>query len=109
MSEKNIIRVDDRSFEAEVLAAVGPVLVDFSATWCGPCKRLDPIVHALAAEREGSLRVAIVDLDDAPNVSARFGVRAAPTLMLFEGGEVKRKHVGLLGRQALAELVDGST
>jgi thioredoxin 1 len=103
MSE--ILHADDASFDRLVLSAELPVLVDFSATWCGPCKKLDPIVAELAAEYAGRLKVVKVDVDRAPAVAARFAVLSVPTLLLFRGGEVRDQVAGLLSRQSLADRI----
>lgn len=98
-----IVEADDRNFEAEVVNADIPVLVDFSATWCGPCKKLEPIVHEVAAEFADRVKVVKVDVDHAPSTAARFGVLSVPTLLLFRDGQVKDQHVGVLSKQALAD------
>jgi thioredoxin 1 len=104
MSE--IVNATDANFESEVLASAGTVLVDFSAVWCGPCKKLEPIVHEIAAEYGGRLKVVKVDVDHAPGTAARFGVLSIPTLMIFHGGKVKDQYTGLLSKKALADRVD---
>jgi thioredoxin 1 len=104
MASKNVHIIDDSNFEAEVLNATGPVLVDFHATWCGPCKMLTPIVEKLADDFEGKLKVAKIDIDQAPNVASKYGVRSVPTVMVFDGGERKASHIGLAKREKLLEL-----
>ena len=101
-----IVQATDANFDAEVLASAGPVLVDFSAVWCGPCKQLEPIVHEIAAEYGEKLKVVKVDVDNAPGTAAKFGVLSIPTLMIFQGGKVKDQYVGLLSKKALADRVD---
>jgi thioredoxin 1 len=101
-----IVNATDTNFESEVLASAGTVLVDFSAVWCGPCKKLEPIVHEIAAEYGERLKVVKVDVDHAPGTAARFGVLSIPTLMIFSGGKVKDQYVGLLSKKALADRVD---
>ena len=101
-----IVNATDMNFESEVLASAGTVLVDFSAVWCGPCKKLEPIVHEIAAEYGERLKVVKVDVDHAPGTAARFGVLSIPTLMIFSGGKVKDQYVGLLSKKALADRVD---
>lgn len=102
---KNVLTVGDESFDREVLGAEVPVLVDFGATWCGPCKKLVPIVEGIAADHAGTLKVVSVDIDDAPKVAARYGVRAVPTVLAFRGGEKIGQRVGLTTRDKLLELV----
>ena len=101
-----VIEANDSNFESEVLGATGPVLVDFSATWCGPCKKLEPIVHEIADDYAGKLKVVKVDIDQARNTAAKFGVMSVPMLLLFEAGAVKDQHVGLLSKRDLADKVD---
>ncbi len=101
-----IVNVTDSNFDSEVLASAGPVLVDFSAIWCGPCKKLEPIVHEIAAEYGDRLKVVKVDVDNSPTTAAKFGVLAVPTLMIFQGGKVKDQYAGVLSKKALADRVD---
>ena len=101
-----IVNATDTNFEAEVLASTGAVLVDFSAGWCGPCKKLEPIVHEIAAEYGDRLKVVKVDVDQAPGTAAKYGVLSIPTLMIFHGGKVKDQYMGLLSKKALADRVD---
>ena len=79
--------VSDESFPAEVLEASGPVLVDFWATWCGPCKQIAPALDDIAAEMDGRVQIAKVDIDENPETPGKYGVRGVPTLMLFRNGE----------------------
>ena len=104
MSE--VLQATDQTFDAEVMQAEQPVLVDFSATWCGPCKKLEPIVHEIAGDYDGRLKVVKVDVDQAPTTAAKFGVMSVPTLLLFHGGAVKDQVVGLVSKQSLADRVD---
>jgi thioredoxin 1 len=101
-----IIEATDQNFDAEVLQSDRPVLVDFSATWCGPCKRLEPIVHEIADSYDGRLKVVKVDVDQARTVAARYGVMSVPTVVLVKDGAVKDQVIGLLSKQALAERID---
>jgi thioredoxin 1 len=95
---------DDTNFDQEVLRHAGLVLVDFSASWCGPCKVLTPIVEKLAEEYAGKIKVGKVDIDAAPKLAARYGIRSVPTVMVFDGGEKKSTHVGLVRREKLIEM-----
>ena len=96
----DVVHVDDSNFETEVTNAIGPVLVDFGATWCGPCKRQLPILEKFAAENAG-VKVCKVDIDDAPATAAKFHIRSVPTLMLFNAGAPSGSKVGLT---SLAEM-----
>ena len=98
--------VDDTNFEAEVVGQSQPVLVDFSATWCGPCKRLDPVVREIAVDYDGRLKVVKVDIDRAPQTAAKFAVLSVPTLLLFLGGTVRDQITGVVAKRAIADRVD---
>lgn len=101
-----VVEATDANFEAEVMKAEGPVLVDFSATWCGPCKKLEPIVHELAGDFADRLKVVKVNVDNAAVTAAKYGVLSVPTLLLIRNGEVKEQVVGLLSKQALTDKVE---
>ncbi len=101
-----VLEADDNTFETEVIQASGPVLVDFSATWCGPCKKLEPIISEVAGEYDGRLKVVKVDIDKARDTAVRFGVMSVPTLVLFRDGAVKDQIVGLVSKRALSDRVD---
>lgn len=105
-SGKNVIEVTDANFESEVVQSNVPVLVDFSATWCGPCKQLAPIVEKIADESAGKYKVVAIDIDDSPAVTQKFGVRGVPTVMVFKGGKVVGQHVGLTNRDNLLKLLN---
>jgi len=91
---KNMALVEQSNWESVVLNSDKPVLVDFSAEWCGPCKMLDPIVDELAGEYDGTLTVVKIDADENPDIVANYGVMGMPTLMLFKNGEVVERMVG---------------
>ena len=97
---------DDGNFESLVLKAQGPVLVDFSATWCGPCKKLEPIVHDIASEYDGRLTVVKVDVDRAPQTAMKFGVLSVPTVLLFKDGAVRDQSIGVLSKKALQDRIE---
>jgi thioredoxin 1 len=101
-----IHEADDTNFDAEVVQAGGAVLVDFSAAWCGPCKKLEPLVDELAGEYDGRLKVVKVDVDKAPGIAAKFAVMSVPTLILFRDGQVMDQVTGLVPKRAIAQRVD---
>ncbi len=88
--------VTDSSFEQEVLKSSEPVLVDFHAVWCGPCKAMAPALEQVAAEMKGKIKVVKVDVDENPKVTVTYGIRAMPTLLLFKGGKVAAQHTGAI-------------
>ena len=90
----NVIELTDANFDAEVMKSETPVLVDFGATWCGPCKAIAPIVEKLADETVGKYKICKVDIDEAPAMAARFAVKSVPTIMVFKNGEKSAQHVG---------------
>jgi thioredoxin 1 len=100
------VAVNDEKFESEVLQADLPVLVDFWAEWCGPCKALSPLVDELATELSGKVKVVKVNIDESPEAPSKYGVRGIPTLMLFKGGKVIDTRVGGMPKSQLAEWVE---
>jgi len=105
MAGKNVHSFTDENFEAEVIKSDRPVLVDFTATWCGPCKQLAPIVEKIADDFEGKVKVGKLDIDNAPQTTRKYGVRSVPTVLVFQGGEKKGQHVGLTTREKLLQLL----
>jgi thioredoxin 1 len=101
-------QVSDKSFEEDVLKADGPVLVDFWAEWCGPCKQIAPSLEEIAKEFDGKLTVAKVNIDDNPQTPTQYGVRGIPTLIIFKGGQVAAMKVGALPKSKLVEWVNQS-
>ncbi|OOZ43129.1 thioredoxin TrxA [Solemya elarraichensis gill symbiont] len=107
MSE-TIIEVTDDSFEADVLNSSEPVLVDYWAEWCGPCKMITPVLEEIAGEYTGKLKVAKLNIDDNPDTPPKFGIRSIPTLMIFKGGEVEATKVGALSKSQLTAFIDSN-
>jgi thioredoxin 1 len=101
-----IVYTSDSSFESDVLKSEVPVLLDFWAEWCGPCKMIAPILDEVAREYEGRLRVAKINIDESPQTPPRFGIRGIPTLMLFKNGAVEGQKVGALSKKQLTEFLD---
>ena len=106
MATDNVQTFTDNNFEADVLKAAPPVLVDFWAEWCGPCKRLGPTVEALATEYVGKVTVGKLNVDENPTVSFKYQVRGIPTLLLFKGGQVVESVVGLAQKDDLKKVID---
>lgn len=100
-----VLHLDDTDFDKAVSSSSEPVLVDFSATWCGPCRVLEPILERMAASSGGRFRIAKVDIDDAPETARRFGVRGAPTLVVLRQGKEVARHLGVASEARIRELL----
>jgi thioredoxin 1 len=102
----NVQEFTDNNFEHEVLGSEHPVLVDFWAPWCGPCRMIAPMVEELAKENVGSFKIGKINIDDSPNVAQNYGVSAIPTLMIFKNGEVVERFVGVRPKNQLQAAID---
>ncbi|MEN6451643.1 MAG: thioredoxin [Thermoguttaceae bacterium] len=102
----NVKELTDQNFQSEVLSSPEPVLVDFWAPWCGPCRMIAPVVEELAQENQGSLKVMKINIDESPNTAAEFGVSSIPTLIIFKGGEVADRFVGVQPKRRLQDAID---
>ncbi|WP_437775266.1 thioredoxin [Sorangium sp. So ce1097] len=105
MGSRIVIEVNDLNFAREVLETDTPVLVDFSASWCAPCKRLAPIVDEIAEETAGQVKVVKLDVDESPAAAKQFDIRGLPTVVAFQNGEPVKRHVGLTNKKTLLALV----
>ena len=106
MAAENVQTYTDTNFDADVLKAGQPVLVDFWAEWCGPCRAMEPSINALATDYVGKVSVGKLNVDDNPSITMRYMVRGIPTVMLFKGGEIVDQVVGLVDKGALKQMVD---
>ena len=107
MSDKIVYATDD-NFDAEVVNAEGPVLVDYWADWCGPCKMIAPILDEIAEEYAGKLKVTKLNIDENPATPPKFGIRGIPTLMIFKNGNVEATKVGAVNKSQLAAFIDSN-
>jgi len=105
---QGIVNVTDDNFEQEVLKSTGPVLVDYWAEWCGPCKMIAPVLEEIAREYDGKLKVAKLNIDENPATPPKYGIRGIPTLMLFKNGHVEATKVGAVSKSQLAAFIDGN-
>jgi thioredoxin 1 len=104
----NITHVTDSTFDADVLKSGTPVLVDFWAEWCGPCKMIAPVLEEVAVSHAGRVKIAKVDVDDNREIAAKYGIRGIPTLMIFKNGELAAQKVGALSKAQLTAFVDSN-
>ena len=101
------LEINESNFESEVLKSTLPVLVDFWAPWCGPCKMLAPVLEEIATEQAGRVKIVKVNLDENPSLAQKYGVQAIPTLLYFYGGEVREMSVGAAGKRAIVAKLEG--
>lgn len=106
MASENVHTFSDDNFESEVLKSDSPVLVDFWAEWCGPCRMLGPVIDEIAEETSGKIKVGKVDVDKNPNVATQYGIQSIPTLMVFAGGELKESIVGALPKAQILQKIE---
>jgi thioredoxin 1 len=105
---ENVVEITDNNFKDEVLGSPEPVLVDFWAPWCSPCRQIAPLVEELAGENRGSVKVGKVNIDDNPGAAQNYGVSSIPTLMIFKGGEVVDRFVGIQPKNRLQQAIDAA-
>jgi len=103
---KPTIEINETNFDNEVLQSNQPVLVDFWADWCGPCKMIAPVLEEIAVELAGRVKVAKVDVDSNPTLAARYGIRSIPTLLYFEAGELRDKTIGAISKKAILSMLE---
>ncbi|MCG6114996.1 MAG: thioredoxin [Mesorhizobium sp.] len=102
------VKIDNSNFQSDVLEAGEPVVVDFWAEWCGPCKMIAPALEEIATELGGKVKIAKLNIDENPELAARYGVRSIPTLIMFKGGEVSDMKVGAAPKTALSSWIGGA-
>jgi thioredoxin 1 len=105
---ENILQLTDATFEQDVIRSSDPVLVDYWAEWCGPCKMIAPILEEIATEYSGRIKVAKLNIDDNPQTPPKYGIRGIPTLMLFKNGNVEATKVGALSKSQLTAFIDSN-
>ncbi len=106
MASANVLNITDADFKRQVLESDVPVLLDFTAVWCGPCKAIAPLLDQVADEKKGQLKVCKIDIDQNTDTPNQFGVQSIPTLLFFKGGKVFERRVGSLNKAALDQLVN---
>jgi thioredoxin 1 len=107
MTPQNVVKFNQANFADQVLGIPGPVVVDFWAEWCGPCKMMAPLLDELCAEYDSRVRIGKVNIDEEQGLAAEYGVRAIPTLLFFKSGEVAAQKVGMCSKRDLKAIIDG--
>ena len=105
MSEKNVTEVTDENFKTEIIDSAQPALVDFWASWCGPCRAIAPVVEELAVQYEGRVKIGKLNVDENPKTPGQYGIRAIPTLILFKGGTVAEQITGAVSKSTLENAI----
>lgn len=108
MANANVIELTDANFESEINGSSTPVLVDFWAPWCGPCRMISPLIDEIATEKAGAVKVGKVNVDDNPQTAARFRIQAIPTILIFKNGELKEQITGLTSKADLVSKLDAA-
>ena len=104
----NILHLDDKNFNSKVINSKEPVLVDFWAEWCAPCKRLTPVIEELSKEYDGKIKIAKLNIEEGKNAATNFGIMSIPTLMLFKNGKVVKQVVGIVSKKELKSMIESN-